>query len=218
MTDPSTDDHELVRACRAGNAEAFGELVLRYQDRLYPTIFRLVGSEEDSRDVLQDAFVRAFTKLDLFQGTSSFYTWIYRIAVNQAVNFHRRRSPRLINLPEIERGGDIATALEEPSRELDPAERLDRAERDELIQKALSRLSVEHRAVVILKDLEDHRYEEIAEILDIPVGTVRSRLHRARCELREFLGDLFADERPPNHPGSPRGPDSGQHRNSPLTS
>ena len=88
------DDHSLVQACRAGQTEAFGILVARYQERLYPTIFRLIGSAEDAEDVLQDTFVCAFEKLDQFQGDSSFYTWIYRIAVNLALSGYRRRRVR----------------------------------------------------------------------------------------------------------------------------
>ena len=88
------DDHSLVQACRAGQTEAFGTLVARYQERLYPTILRLIGSAEDAEDILQDTFVRAFEKLDQFQGDSSFYTWIYRIAVNLALSGYRRRRVR----------------------------------------------------------------------------------------------------------------------------
>jgi len=199
MTDPAVDDLDLVQACREGNADAFGELVRRYQDRLFPTIHRLVGSEEDSRDVLQDAFVRAYVKLSQFQGTSSFYTWVYRIAVNAAVNHHRRKFPRLIDGGDDTRGDEFSPAVEMRSREPDPAEHLDQVERDAIIQQALSRLSLEHRAVVIMRDLEELRYEEIAEILEIPIGTVRSRLHRARSELRELLAGLLSDGRSP-HP------------------
>ena len=88
------DDLSLVNACRAGQTEAFGDLVRKYQDRLYPTILRLVGSPEDAQDVLQDAFIRAFEKLEQFHGESSFYTWIYRIAVNLALSGHRKRQNR----------------------------------------------------------------------------------------------------------------------------
>lgn len=188
------DDHDLVRACREGNAEAFGTLVRRYEDRLYPAILRLLGSEEDARDVLQDAFVRAYVKLDQFQGASSFYTWIYRIAINLAVSRHRRRRPRLFDFRNHERLADTPANPVDPSRDADPGAVFDRSEREEQIRQALAALSPEHRAVVVLKDLEEHRYEEISAILNIPVGTVRSRLHRARCELRQLLRGLFIDD------------------------
>ncbi len=159
-------------------------LVRRYQDRLYPTVLRLMGSPEDSHDVLQEAFLRAFEKLGTFQGDSSFYTWIYRIAVNLALSKRRRR--RTTRLLGDGRRGYPAEALGDP-RQADPALPVERAERDDLIHAALAALAPDHRAVVVLKDLDGLRYEEIAATLGVPIGTVRSRLHRARGELRERL-------------------------------
>jgi RNA polymerase sigma-70 factor (ECF subfamily) len=196
-----TDDHSLVEACRAGRTEAFGILVERYQRRLYPTVLRLVGSTEDAEDILQDAFVRAFEKLDQFQGESSFYTWVYRIAVNLALSGHRRRRVRS-TLPSRRRGAAARglQALDE-SADADPAVPLERAERERIVAAALNRLGPEHRAVVVLKDFDGRRYEEISAILKIPVGTVRSRLHRARCELRDRLR-ILVDEQQPVRQGS----------------
>jgi len=196
------DDLSLVQACRAGQTEAFGVLVRRYQDRLYPTVLRLAGSAEDAEDILQDAFVRAFEKLAQFEGESSFYTWVYRIAVNLALSGHRRRRVRsAVRLARHRlRSGGAHPADE--SIEADPAAPLERSERDRLVQDALGTLGAEHRAVVVLKDFDGHRYEEISAILDIPVGTVRSRLHRARCELRDRLRALV-DEEQPLRQGSP---------------
>ena len=185
------DDNSLIVACRAGQTEAFGELVRRHQDRLYPTMLRLTGSSEDALDLLQDAFLRAFEKLDKFQGESSFYTWVYRIAVNLALSGRRRR--RIV-------GGFHRPGRDEP---LDPADDpilsdptlpLERAERDELIQSALNALADDHRAVVVMKEFDGLRYEEIAAILGVPVGTVRSRLHRARLDLRERLKGVVEED------------------------
>ncbi len=187
MMSRSLDDQSLVEACRAGRTEAFDVLVERYQERLYPTILRLTGSPEDAEDVLQDAFVRAFEKLGQFHGESTFYTWVYRIAVNLALSGHRKRrirnALRLERTPPASRGAHPA----DESAESDPSAPMERAERERIVEDALNRLSAEHRAIVVLKDFEGHRYEEISTILDIPVGTVRSRLHRARCELRDRL-------------------------------
>ncbi len=153
MSRPS-DDLSLVEACRAGRTEAFSLLVQRYQGRLYPTIARLIGSAEDAEDILQDAFVRAFEKLDQFQGDSSFYTWIYRIAVNLALSGHRRRRVR-----SVLRLGDRRPAARghhpaDESVESDPAAPLERAERERIVKAALDHLGPEHRAVVILKDFD----------------------------------------------------------------
>lgn len=187
----SPDDRLLIDACRAGKAEAFGILVQRYQDRLYPTLLRLTGRAEDASDLLQDAFLRAFEKLDRYQGESSFYTWIYRIAVNLALSERRRRrvAVRVMAVLRSER----PESAEDPGQS-DPALPVERAEREALIQHALNQLSDDHRAVVVLKDLDGLRYEEIAEILRVPVGTVRSRLHRAREILRDRLSAVLGEE------------------------
>ncbi len=190
MMSRSSDDHSLVEACRAGRTEAFSLLVQRYQGRLYPTIVRLIGSPEDAEDVLQDAFVRAYEKLDQFQGGSSFYTWIYRIAVNLALSGHRRRRIRsALRRADLRHAAREAHPADE-SLEADPAAPLERAERERMVKAALDQLGPEHRAVIILKDFDGRRYDEIAAILNVPVGTVRSRLHRARCELRDQLRGL----------------------------
>jgi RNA polymerase sigma-70 factor (ECF subfamily) len=182
------EDDLLIAACRDGKTEAFGVLVKRYQDRLYPTVFRLTGCAEDAMDVLQDAFLRAFEKLERFQGESSFYTWIYRIAINLALSDRRKRRPTSC----------AALPFDPPdeSGEDDPAAPLERAERDERIQQALNALAPDHRLVVVMKEYDGLRYEEIGAILGLPVGTVRSRLHRARCDLRERLRSLISDEIP----------------------
>jgi len=190
------DDLSLVNACRAGQTEAFGVLVRRYQDRLYPTILRLVGSPEDAQDVLQDAFIQAFEKLDQFHGNSSFYTWIYRIAVNFALSGHRKRqNRRTAGLFRPGRNGQVVEPADS-SPENDPTIAVERGEREAAIEAALAALGPEHRAVIILKDFDGRRYEEISELLEIPVGTVRSRLHRARCELRDRLRSLVDDDLP----------------------
>ncbi|MHC5540999.1 sigma-70 family RNA polymerase sigma factor [Singulisphaera rosea] len=189
------DDKCLIDACRAGNTEAFGLLIQRYQDRLYPTVFRLTGCAEDALDLLQDAFLRAFEKLDHFQGESSFYTWIYRIAVNLALSGRRRRRPTLSL--RNDRDGSVIEPYD--SEESDPGARLERAERDRSIQDALNALAPDHRAVVVMKEYDGLRYEEIGAVLGIPVGTVRSRLHRARCELRERLRGVVEEGVPERH-------------------
>ena len=187
---------------RWGQTEAFGVLVERYQERLFQTIRRLGCTDEDANDFLQDTFLRAFEKLDQFQGDSSFYTWVYRIAVNLALSGYRRqRAPRAAQA-QIDR---VIACSEDPpdeSADADPTFALERSERELLVEAALNKLGPEHRAVVILKDFDGHRYEEISAILDVPVGTVRSRLHRARCELRDRLRSLIDLEQPVRHVSS----------------
>jgi RNA polymerase sigma-70 factor (ECF subfamily) len=194
MMNGRDDDHSLVEACCAGETEAFGVLVRRYQDRLYPTLLRLSGCAEDAHDLLQDAFLRAYQKLGRFHGDSSFFTWVYRIAVNLALSDRRRkRFTRRLG----ERAGGECFDPPDLSDMSDPSLPLERAERDEQIQRALNTLAADHRAVVVMKDLDGLRYEEIAQILGVPVGTVRSRLHRARSELRERLRHYVEPEEQP---------------------
>jgi RNA polymerase sigma-70 factor (ECF subfamily) len=153
-----------------------------------------MGSPEDAQDVLQDAFVRAFEKLDQFHGESTFYTWIYRIAVNLALSGRRKRTGRRLSWP-IHRGeGHDGIDPPDCSLETDPAMALELVEREAIIEAALGALGPEHRAVVVLKDFDGRRYEEISTLLKIPIGTVRSRLHRARCELRDRLRSLIDEE------------------------
>lgn len=197
------DDLSLVRACRAGQTEAYGELVRRHQARLYPTVLRLLGSPEDAQDALQDAFIRGFEKLDQYQGDSSFHTWIYRIAVNMALSRLRaRRSRSALRLWGSRRDDSPPLDVADESPESDPTLSIDRAEREAQVAAALDTLGGDQRAVVVLKDFDGRRYEEIAEILKIPVGTVRSRLHRARAQLRTRLQPLI-DAEDAQDPGPP---------------
>jgi RNA polymerase sigma-70 factor (ECF subfamily) len=185
------DDRALIDACLAGKAEAFGVLVRRYQDRLFPTVLHLTGCADDAHDVLQEAFLRAYEKLARFHGDSSFYTWVYRIAVNLALSSRRRRRP-VSGLGEAVHDSVVDPAID--PRESDPSLPLLREERDRIIKQALDSLAADHRAVVLMKEFDGLRYEEIGAVLGIPVGTVRSRLHRARAELRERLSDVIGEE------------------------
>jgi len=184
------DDAQLIDETLRGRSAAFGQLVEKYQDRLYNTIVHVVGSSEDALDVVQDAFVHAFLKLETFQRSSAFYTWLYRIAFNGAASQRRRKRPTL----SVEQTRE--TSGQEPvDGQLSPGERLEQLERSRQVQQAIAALSEEHRAVVVLREIDGCCYETIAEILDLPVGTVRSRLHRARLQLRDQLREvLMIDE------------------------
>jgi RNA polymerase sigma-70 factor (ECF subfamily) len=182
----SGDDHRLIADCLKGETAAFGELVRRYQDRLFNTVFRLVDSAEDAQDVVQEAFLHAYQSLDRFKGDAQFFTWLYRIAVNSAISLKRKQ--RAVVSLHVDREGQGSVPEPHDSSEYSrPHEALERADEERRIQAALNRLSPEHRAVLILKDLEDQKYETMAEILQVPIGTIRSRLHRARLELRDVL-------------------------------
>ena len=183
------DDARLIDETLAGDTDAFGQLVRRYQDRLYNSMVHVVGSREEAEDVVQDAFVRAFVKLDTFQRASAFYTWLYRIAYHVSISRRRRRRPGLSVDATRERTGD------EPVDDgQTPEERVERAERVEQVHRALGELNEQHRAILVLRELEGYGYESISEILDLPIGTVRSRLHRARMQLRDELKQIFQED------------------------
>jgi RNA polymerase sigma-70 factor, ECF subfamily len=184
------DDVQLIDQALAGRAAAFGQLVEKYQGRLYNTVVHWSGNAEDAHDIVQDVFVQAFLKLDTFQRSSAFYTWLYRIAFNTAVSHRRRRRP----MASVEQQRD-ASGQEPPDRGDRPDETLEQQERCEQVRRAIAALPEEQRAVVVLREIDGCCYETIAEILDLPVGTVRSRLHRARLQLRDELKEMLLIDR-----------------------
>ena len=185
-----SDDAPLIAATLAGDAAAFGRLVELYQDRLYNSLLRVVGSAEDAGDIVQDAFVQAYVKLDTFRGNSAFYTWLYRIAFNLAMS-HARRGHKTVSLDGIK----TLVGSEPVDHQPPPEAGLEQNEQVELVHAALAELSTEYRTILVLREIDGCRYEEIAEILDLPVGTVRSRLFRARLALRDQLAPRLHVER-----------------------
>ncbi|MBN1344928.1 MAG: sigma-70 family RNA polymerase sigma factor [Phycisphaerae bacterium] len=187
------EDSLLVEQCQQGDMAAFAQLVAKYQDKVYNTCWRISGSRDDAADLTQDVFCKALESMGKFKGKSGFYTWVFRIAVNQSIS-HRRRSSRTVNLTTdnddpapVNRQADglmRRTGRGEPS---DPAAQAQDRELQALVTQALDELEDDHRAIVVLRDVEGLDYSEIAEVLEIASGTVRSRLHRARAALRERL-------------------------------
>jgi RNA polymerase sigma-70 factor (ECF subfamily) len=187
----SDDDREAVRRVQAGDTEAFEPLVEKYKRKVFRLAYQVLRDQEEALDVSQEAFVKAFRALPAFKGDSAFYTWLFRITMNVALDRKRQRATRAKSLgaedvppEEWER---TATSTD-PSPE-DVATGVERRER---IRKGLDSLSEHHRTIVILSDIEGLQYREIAEVLGIPMGTVMSRLHHARKRLREVLGTGFA--------------------------
>lgn len=183
------DDGQLIDQALAGDSAAFGQLVQKYQDRLYNTMIHVAGSREEAEDVVQDAFVQAFVKLDTFQRASGFYTWLYRIAFNFSISRKRRRRPELSVDASREKAGNEPADLGEL-----PDERIVRAESVQQVRQALAGLNEQHRAILVLREIEGQCYESISEILDLPIGTVRSRLHRARLQLRDELQQMLQEK------------------------
>jgi len=172
----------------AGESEAFGQLAERYQDRLYNALVRFTGSAEDARDIAQDALVQALVKLDRFRRDSAFYTWLYRIAFNRAVSVNRKRRERA-SLDTLRESGGVDPHATTPQ----PEQRAMSDERAGQVHQALATLADDHRQILVLREFEGLDYQEIAAVTDIPVGTVRSRLFRARTQLRDALADFMGE-------------------------
>jgi len=189
------EDAALVQRCRKGDMQAFGLLVAKYQDRLFNMIFRMCGRRADAEELAQEAFLKALENLPNFRGQSRFYTWLFRIAANLAIS-HRRRGGRVafhsLTQPDDYDGtqAEALTAAAAERRTPGPPAAAMSAETADRVTRALDELDDEFRLVVILRDIEDMDYAEAAEVLGVPVGTVKSRLHRARRMLQEKLKDL----------------------------
>ena len=187
----SQDEHDLIRSILAGSSEAFERLISPYSDRLFNTLAHILRNADAAEDVLQDALLQAFVKLNTYQGKSSFYTWLYRIAVNLAFSYRRRERPTIsMDSQKREHGEEPHSTLEAVD-----AESL-RMERAEILHLAIGELTEEFRTVIILREIEGCDYETIGDILAISPGTVRSRIHRGRLQLREKLIPLFKQNSP----------------------
>jgi len=174
-----------------GESLDFNGLVDAYQDKLYNVILRMVGNADDALDIVQEAFLKAYRSLSRFKGQSRIYTWLYRIAVNTALSFRRSATVRMsrssVSLDDNPHGEDEESKREIPDSTYNGSAGAEQTEAKEHITRAITELEPELRTVVVLRDLEDLSYEEIAEILEVPKGTVKSRLHRGRLVLREKL-------------------------------
>lgn len=183
----ATADDVLISRSRAGQVSAFGQLVERYQGRLFNAIHRMVGNTDDAQELTQDAFVRAFQGLRKFRGGSGFYTWLFRIGMNLSIN-HRHRRQRMQLVPSDNLQGTQADSLAALAGGEDSAShRLEMQEEHQRVLAALEELEPSFRVVVVLRDIEGLDYAQIGKLLEVPVGTVKSRLSRARLMLREKL-------------------------------
>ncbi len=185
-------DDELVRRAQAGDTDAYAVLVRRYFDRIFGLVYNMIGHRQDAEDLVQTIFVRAYRALRRFRGDSSFSTWLYRIALNTSYTaaVRRRRRADDISLAELEEeAGWEPPAMSAGSLD-SPRRRVSLQELQHRLNEALQSLSEEHRQVVVLHDIQGWRHEDIARALNLPVGTVRSRLFYARRHLQEQLAEF----------------------------
>src|SRR3974390_1514653 len=186
------DEGELVQRARRGDLSAYDGLVQRYQERIYATVYHMTSNHEDANDLAQESFIKAFQALKTFKGGSSFYTWLYRIAVNKTINFLKQRKNKAqMSLDDLDFNAEHDPDLVALISDKTPRREVALAELQEKLNAAMQKLSEPHRLVVTLHDVQGLSHEEIAEIMECNIGTVRSRLFYARQQLQAYLSDYL---------------------------
>lgn len=181
------EELEIILRVRAGDTDAFEALVLEHQNKVYSLALRMVGNEEDARDMAQEAFIRAFNSLASFRGESKFSVWLYRLTSNICIDFLRGRAKRrTVSLNWEDEDGEEGE-LEIPDERFSPEARLERTELRESVRRGLDSLSPEYREILLLREINGLSYDEISRALNLEEGTVKSRIFRARKKLSEFL-------------------------------
>ena len=186
------EDQVLVKRAQGGDSAAFDELVRRYQERIYATVYHMTSNHEDANDLAQDAFVKAYRALGSFKGDSSFFTWLYRIAVNKTINFLKQRKNRNhLSLNDLDFNAEHDPDLIALVSDKTPRREVGLVELSEKLNAAMQKLSEDHRLVVTLHDVQGLPHEEISKIMNCNIGTVRSRLFYARQQLQAYLSDYL---------------------------
>lgn len=186
------DDSELVRQAQAGDLAAFDELVRHYQERIYGVVYHMTSNHEDANDLVQETFIKAYRALRSFKGDSSFFTWIYRIAVNRTINFlKQRRHQGHLSLNDVDFNAEHDPDLVALISQKTPRRDVNLAELQQRLNEAMQKLSDVHRMVVTLHDVQGLPHEEISQIMGCNIGTVRSRLFYARQQLQAYLADFL---------------------------
>jgi len=186
------DESELILRTRQGDLEAYDDLVRRFQERIYATIYHMTGNHEDANDLAQETFIKAYQAIASFKGDASFFTWLYRIAVNRTINFlKQRRNKNNLSLNDLDINAEHDPDLVALVSDKTPRRDAGLAELQEKLNAAMQRLSETHRLVVTLHDVQGLPHEEIARIMGCNVGTVRSRLFYARQQMQAYLSDYL---------------------------
>ena len=189
---PQPDEAVLVKRARQGDLGAYDELIHRYQERIYATVYHMTSNHEDANDLAQEAFIKGFQALKSFKGGSSLYTWVYRIAVNKTINFLKQRKNKAqMSLDDIDFNAEHDPDLVALISDKTPRREVNLAELQEKLNVAMQKLSEPHRLVVTLHDVQGLSHEEIAKIMECNIGTVRSRLFYARQQLQAYLSDYL---------------------------
>jgi len=188
---PDVPEKELVARAQKEDLQAYAALVARYRRKIYGLVYNMTSNKEDTEDLVQEVFVKAYASLPKFKGMSSFYTWIYRIAVNKTINFVRKRKKRqAYSLNDIDQSVERQEAYIELSSKASPFRDATISELQEKLNEALQTLSEKHRTVVVMHDIQGIPHDKIAEVVGCSPGTVRSRLFYARQRLQAELGEF----------------------------
>jgi RNA polymerase sigma-70 factor (ECF subfamily) len=185
-------DWALVQRVQAGDVRAFDQLITKYRERLYAIIYNLTSNREDTSDLAQEAFIKAFRSIKNFKGDSSFFTWLYRIAVNASLtHLKRTRMRRFFSFDNLDEQVSKSELIEALTDQLQTDKPSLVKELQEKLNEALQRLSLKHRTVVVLFEIEGLSHQEIAQVMECSEGTVRSRLHYAKQQLQSYLQDYL---------------------------
>jgi len=191
VSDPQAEQR-LVQGARTGDLEAYDSLVRRYQERIYATIYHMTANHEDATDLAQETFIKAYQALKSFKGDSSFFTWVYRIAVNKTINFlKQRKNKTYMSLNDLDFNAEHDPDLVALISDKTPRREVNLIELQEKLNAAMQKLSEIHRLVVTLHDVQGLSHEEIGKIMNCNTGTVRSRLFYARQQLQAYLSDYL---------------------------
>lgn len=193
----AASDEALVTLVQGGDSRAFDELVVRYRDKVYRLAYKILRHEEDAAEALQDAFLSAYRGLARFKSESTFSTWLYRIATNASLMKYRKRRDHHVSLEQSQSSNESAETLEVPDWSTQPLQDLLDSETRKVMEASVEKLPEELRTVFVLRDVEGLSNAEVAEIMNLTVAAVKSRLHRARIVLRDRLNRYFADKMTP---------------------
>ncbi len=182
-------DSELIRLAKAGDSKAYDQLLHKYKNQVYNLIYRMVRNKQEAEDLTQEAFIKAFKSLVSFNEDYAFSTWLYKIATNNCIDYFRKRKLQTYSLDKPIKYKDSEIQQELPDPELNPEKKILALERSRIIQDAIDSLPEKYHTAIVMRHREEKSYEEIAEILNLPLGTVKARIFRAREMLNKALKD-----------------------------
>lgn len=179
-----------IKAIQKGDQNAYAEIVELYKEKVYRICYRMLGNRHEAEDAAQEAFIRAYVNIDTYNPAMKFSSWLYRIATNLSIDKLRKKKPDVYLDEEVSGAEGLTMYSQLPATDASPEDTVETLELQETVQKAIQKLPEKYRSVIVLKYIEDLSLQEISEILDLPIGTVKTRIHRGREALRKHLGHL----------------------------